>query len=67
MNPSETARSYDNLASHWDGDTFNRQNGIDQHRRAIRFTERRDAAIDIGCGSSGRIIELLLSEGFETD
>ncbi len=61
MTPQQIARSYDNLASHWHGDQFNRANGIEQHRRALRFADRRGTAIDIGCGSSGRIIDLLVS------
>lgn len=67
MNPHETAQSYNHLAAHWDGEKFNRQNGLAQHRRAIRFAESKGTAIDIGCGSSGRIIDLLLSEGYEVE
>ena len=64
MNQQETARSYDALADHWDGEDFQRKNGIEQHERALRFSRRTGAAIDIGCGSSGRIIDLLQSNGF---
>lgn len=39
MNPHETAQSSDNPASQWDSENFNRQNGLEQHRRAIRFAE----------------------------
>ena len=67
MNPQQTAKSYDKLASHWNGDEFNRSNGIAQHKRAFRFTGRKQNAIDVGCGSSGRIIDLLISEGFEAE
>ena len=67
MNPKEIARSYDAIASHWDGESFNRRNGISAHERAIRFVEDKDFAIDVGCGSSGRIIDLLLREGFEVE
>ena len=67
MTPQETAQSYNNLASHWNGGKFNRENGIPQHQRALRFSKKKESAIDIGCGSSGRIIELLLSEGFEVE
>lgn len=67
MNPQETARSYDALADHWSGDKFHRMNGISQHHRAVRFSSRSGAAIDIGCGSSGRIIDLLQSSGFEAE
>jgi len=67
MTPQETAQSYDNLASHWNGDKFNRENGISQHQRALRFSKNKESATDIGCESNGRIIELLLSEGFEVE
>ncbi len=64
MTPEQTSKIYDRLASHWHGETFNRENGISQHRRALKFSKNRGHSIDIGCGSSGRIIDLLLSEGF---
>ena len=67
MTPREIAQSYDQLASHWDGEKFNRQNGIAQHERALQFSPQKRHAIDIGCGSSGRIIELLLAAGFATE
>jgi len=67
MKPQEIANSYDKLASHWSGEKFNRENGMAQHQRALRFSKKRGSAIDIGCGSSGRIITLLLSEGFEVE
>ncbi len=67
MDPAETAKSYDRLAGYWDGDQLNRDNGIAQHHRALQFLTRKGIAIDVGCGSSGRIIELLLSEGFAVE
>lgn len=67
MKPIEVGESYDTLADHWNGDQFPRHNGIEQHERAIAFVERRGAAIDIGCGSSGRILDLLLHSGFEPE
>ena len=67
MKPSETANSYDQIAYHWNGDNFNHKNGIAQHERALQFTKSRENAIDIGCGSSGRIIEMMLSAGFQTE
>jgi 2-polyprenyl-3-methyl-5-hydroxy-6-metoxy-1,4-benzoquinol methylase len=67
MTPQETAWSYDQMASHWDGEKFNRKNGIAQHAQALQFSQHKRTAIDIGCGSSGRIIELLLDAGFTTE
>jgi len=67
MKPRLTAVSYDKLASHWNSEEFNRGNGIEQHKRAFRFAQRKRNAIDVGCGSSGRFIELMISEGFEAE
>jgi len=64
MDPLDVARSYDRIAHHWDSEDFPRGNGIAQHERAIAFTELRGPALDIGCGSSGRLIDLLLEHGF---
>lgn len=67
MTPQQTAEGYDKLAFYWNSEEFNRANGIAQHQRAIRFASRKGNAIDIGCGSSGRIIDLMITEGFETE
>jgi SAM-dependent methyltransferase len=61
------AASYDTLAALWHGDAFPRDNGIAQHERAVSFCSQKRQAIDIGCGSSGRIIELLVAHGFEVE
>ena len=67
MTPEQTASSYDQIAWHWDCPEFDRNNGIPQHERALQFVSHVGAALDIGCGSSGRIIDLLLQRGFETE
>jgi len=67
MDPTEQAKNYDKIADHWNSPNFNRKNGIDQHKRAFQFSKKQGKAIDIGCGSSGRIIDLLLQEGFEVE
>lgn len=67
MTPSEIAASYDRIASVWDGPEFHRANGIAQHERALRFVTHRGAALDVGCGSSGRLIDLLASQGFQPE
>lgn len=67
LTPEETARSYDALADHWNGDEFHRANGIAQHERAIRFSKKSGRALDVGCGSSGRIIDLLQEHGFAVE
>lgn len=67
MNPGEVASSYDQLAEQWNSDTFPRNYGIQQHERAIAFLTEKRTALDIGCGSSGRIIDLLISHGFDVE
>ena len=67
MNSSKVAASYDSLAARWTSAEFNRTNGIAQHRRALMFVERHGQALDVGCGSSGRFIDLLIGEGFDVE
>lgn len=64
MKPEKTAQHYDALASHWAGTAFNRLNGIAQHERAFRFVKNHNHAIDIGCGSSGRFLDMMIAKGF---
>ena len=66
MTPGETGSGYDQLADLWNSERFDRTNGIAEHQRALAFCRRRHHALDVGCGSSGRIIDLLTSAGFET-
>ncbi len=67
MNPEDVGKSYDFIADHWNSDRFPRENGIEQHRRAIAFVRHCGKALDVSCGSSDRIIDLLLNHGFEPE
>jgi 2-polyprenyl-3-methyl-5-hydroxy-6-metoxy-1,4-benzoquinol methylase len=67
MIPREVATSYDQIADRWNDDAFPRANGIDQHKRAIAMVKRKHDALDVGCGCSGRVIDLLLAEGFSAE
>lgn len=67
MHPAEVATSYDAIASQWSSPGFDRENGISAHRRALQFLAHTGRALDVGCGSSGRIIDLLLARGFEVE
>ena len=67
MDPLQTAATYDRIAPHWEDPNFDRNNGIEALRRAIRFAHGRGAALDIGCGCTGRFIDLLLAEGFDVE
>ncbi|VUD42277.1 dTDP-3-amino-3,6-dideoxy-alpha-D-glucopyranose N,N-dimethyltransferase [Thalassocella blandensis] len=70
MHPTDIGRAYDQITHLWTGDTFNRHNGIDAHRRALKFVQESTElrrALDVGCGCTGRFIELLLEHGFKPD
>ena len=67
MTPEEIAASYDRIAEFWDGPQFPRSNGVGQHERALRFVPEPGVALDIGCGSSGRFIDLLIDRGFAVE
>lgn len=67
VDPEQIARVYDAIAWHWDSPEFNRENGIPQHERALRLLGRAGTALDAGCGSSGRLIDLLIDRGFDVE
>ena len=67
MTPEQIAHSYNKIAEHWDCPEFDSSNGIPQHEWALQFVSRFGGALDIGCGSSGRIVELLLNRGFAVE
>ncbi len=67
MNPEDIGKAYNQITHLWERDEFNRSNGVNQHERAIAFVKNRDAALDVGCGCTGRFIDLLLSEGFKPE
>jgi len=67
MKPKDTGEAYNKLTHLWERDGFDRNNGIEQHKRAIAFTKNRGKALDVGCGCSDRIINLLVSNGFSPE
>ncbi|HSI12153.1 MAG TPA: class I SAM-dependent methyltransferase [Chthoniobacter sp.] len=67
MTPRQIAKSYDQIAGRWNANDFDRTNGIAQHRRALQFVSSKLKAIDIGCGSSGRLLDLMIDEGFAVE
>ncbi|MGF1689422.1 class I SAM-dependent methyltransferase [Photobacterium japonica] len=64
MTPIEIGQAYDQITEQWNDDAFDRRNGIAQHEKAIRFAKQRGLALDIGCGPTGRIMDVLLEAGF---
>ncbi|MFT4815652.1 MAG: SAM-dependent methyltransferase [Pseudohongiellaceae bacterium] len=67
MNPVDTAKAYNQITHLWESDEFERSNGVEQHERAIAFLKNSGPALDVGCGCSGRFIDLLLSKGFKPE
>lgn len=67
MNPNDIGKAYDQITHIWENGTFDRSNGIAQHERAIGFVKDRGKALDVGCGSTGRFIDLLQNEKFSPE
>ncbi|MCG8617246.1 MAG: class I SAM-dependent methyltransferase [Desulfobacterales bacterium] len=64
MTPENTGKAYDRIADRWNNETFNRENGITQHLRALEFLKNGKSALDVGCGCNGRFFDLLQEKGF---
>lgn len=64
MKPIDIGKAYDRITHLWTRAGFDRDNGIVQHKRALSFVKNRRNALDVGCGCTGRFIDLLLREGF---
>lgn len=67
MKPTDIANAYDQITHLWERKAFDRHNGIEQHKRAVAFVEQRGQALDVGCGCTGRFIELLVNKGFKPE
>ncbi|MGF1498769.1 MAG: class I SAM-dependent methyltransferase [Elainellaceae cyanobacterium] len=67
MDPEETATRYDRIAGWWQTQHQNSLYGIAQLERAIQFVPERQLALDVGCGSSGRLITVLNEHGFQAE
>lgn len=65
MDPKQIGQAYNQITHLWESPKFNLNNGIEAHKRALSYTSLRGQALDIGCGLTGRFIELLKGEGFE--
>ena len=66
MDAEATGRSYDKLAHTW-RDQTPPSYGMAQFERAIQFTKKRGHALDIGCGSQCRHLDLLIQKGFSVE
>lgn len=60
MTPIDTAKAYDQITHLWTADKFDCNNGIALHKKALGFVSDLNFALDVGCGCSGRFIDLLI-------
>lgn len=65
MKPSETGQRYDAIASWWDDQQDSSTTGLAFIRRAIDLPANRRNALDVGCGSGGRVITALVDAGYQ--
>ena len=64
MHPSETGKRYDAIASWWKTQEVTSTTGLRYVARAVGLTLQRGKALDVGCGSGGRIVDVLTTAGF---
>lgn len=67
MEPNQTAARYDQIAQWWQTKHQDSPYGIAPLQRAIQFVSKRHSALDVGCGSSGRFINLLSEHEFQVE
>lgn len=56
---------YSAIADWWDAHHLESDYGTAQVTRALKFTQSGGTALDVGCGSGGRLIHLLERENFD--
>jgi 2-polyprenyl-3-methyl-5-hydroxy-6-metoxy-1,4-benzoquinol methylase len=66
MDPDAIGRSYDQVAANWQNRSLGNY-GIPSLERAIKFAQPRGTALDIGCGSQGRMLDFLLKHDFHVE
>ncbi len=64
MTPEETARNYDKVAEYWNEQHLTSQYGLKQIERALEYCDNKIDALDVGCGSGGRVTNRLIESGF---
>ncbi len=67
MNNTDLANSYNKIADKWDAQMEGSAYGLPMVDRAVEYCLNKARALDVGCGSGGRIIDRLLAEGFELE
>jgi SAM-dependent methyltransferase len=64
VNPEETGRRYDAIAAWWNSYQDGMDAGLNYLERAIGYCSTRRTALDVGCGSGGRMIAAMIRAGF---
>jgi SAM-dependent methyltransferase len=65
MKPEDTGRLYDRIAAWWDVQQLQSTSGVHFLRKALAHCASNGKALDVGCGSGGRMITTLLEAGFQ--
>lgn len=64
IDPKLIGAKYDKIAHWWHQEHDHSLYGIEQIRGAILYCNQRRSALDVGCGSGGRVFRLLEEMGF---
>ena len=69
MQTPSTAAAYDLLAERWRDESFDGENGVRQHARALAFIDQgsRGWALNVGCGCNTRFNALLRANGLRIE
>lgn len=59
MDPRQIGENYDQIAEQWHRDIEHSKYGMPLVRRALQYCTNPKTALDVGCGSGGRVIRLL--------
>ncbi|MBL4854070.1 class I SAM-dependent methyltransferase [bacterium AH-315-J19] len=65
MATSGIGQQYDKIAAWWNDYHMDSAYGVAQIMRALSFAPSQGNALDVGCGSGGRIIRRLKEQGYE--
>lgn len=59
MDPKETGKKYNKIAHWWQRQHNDSSYGVSQLQRTLKFSNKLQTALDVGCGAGGRFIQVL--------